>query len=314
MHPGDCALEWDDPRGQNPVAVECASTEDGVAEGFMVEFLAGVASEIWWAFPLAAVLWVVLRRATTVVRPAEATASSRDDSTRPAWLRAIGLVAAAAALWAFLLGLGLLITEVLAPVRDLDVAIIDGLVESRTEPLTVLAHIGDQIGNTPGIIAMVIIAGTVAHAVTRRWAPALVVVAAAVGETSIFLATQLAISRARPDVEQLAGEPATSSFPSGHVAATIVTYGCIALLVLAWSRGPVRVVAVAAAIVLPLLVAWARMYQGMHFPSDVLASFLFAPLWLAACWWAIRPQPRGETVRVGRAAALEAESAPAPAR
>ena len=42
--------------------------------------------------------------------------------------------------------------------------------------------------------------------------------------------------------------------------------------------------------------------------------FLFAPLWLAACWWAIRPQPRGETVRIGRAAAPDAEREPAPAR
>lgn len=277
----------------------------------MVEFLAGVAAEIGWAFPVAAVLWFLARRLTRIEAPAS---SAGAGAARPGWQRAVGLVAAAAALWAFLLGLGMLITTVLTPVRDLDVAIIEGLVESRTEPLTVLAHIGDQIGNTPGIIAMVIIAATVAHALTRRWAPALVLVAAAAGETSIFLATQLAISRARPDVEQLAGEPATSSFPSGHVAATIVTYGCIALLVLAWSRGAVRVVAVAAAIVLPLLVAWARMYQGMHFPSDVLASFLFAPLWLAACWWAIRPQPRGETVRIGRASATEVENDPAPAR
>ena len=277
----------------------------------MVEFLAGVAAEIGWAFPVAAVLWFLARRLTRIDA---STSSAGAGAARPGWQRAVGLVAAAAVLWAFLLGLGLLITTVLTPVRDLDVAIIEGLVESRTEPLTVLAHIGDLIGNTPGIIAMVIIAATVAHALTRRWAPALVVVAAAAGETSIFLTTQVAISRARPDVEQLAGEPATSSFPSGHVAATIVTYGCIALLVLTWSRSAVRVVAVAAAIVLPLLVAWARMYQGMHFPSDVLASFLFAPLWLTACWWAIRPQPRGETVRIGRAPATEVENDPAPAR
>ncbi|KQV26250.1 MULTISPECIES: phosphatase PAP2 family protein [unclassified Microcella] len=276
----------------------------------MIEFLAGVAAEIGWALPVAAVLWFIARRVTRI----ETTAgSTRTAATRPAWQRAVGLVGAAAALWGLLIGMGALITTVLAPVRDLDVAIIERLVESRTDPLTALAHIGDKIGNTPGIIAMVVISATVAHALTRRWAPALVVVAAAAGETSIFLATQVAISRARPDVEQLAGEPATSSFPSGHVAATIVTYGCIALLVLAWSRGAVRVVAVAAAIVLPLLVAWARMYQGMHFPSDVLASFLFAPLWLAVCWWAIRPQPRGETVRMGRAVA-DVENATPPAR
>nr|WP_304693129.1 phosphatase PAP2 family protein [Microcella sp.] len=280
----------------------------------MIEFLAGVAAEIGWAIPVAVVLWFIARRTTRIVPATTPTTTAREKSFLPGWQRAVGLVAAAAALWALMIGLGWLIATTLEPVRDMDVAIIEGLVASRTDPLTFLAHIGDQIGNTPGIIAMAIIAAAAAHGVTRRWSPALVVVAAAAGETSIFLATQLAISRARPDVEQLAGEPATSSFPSGHVAATIATYGCIALLVLAWSRSAVRVVAVTAAIALPLLVAWARMYQGMHFPSDVLASFLFAPLWLAACWWAIRPHPKGETVRIGRAADADVENAPAPAR
>src|SRR6478672_11476094 len=130
----------------------------------MVEFLAGVAAEIGWAFPVAAVLWFLARRLTRI----EASAGSAGaEAARPAWQRAVGLVAAAAVLWAFLLGLGLLITTVLTPVRDLDVAIIERLVESRTDPLTALAHIGDQIGNTPGIIAMVVIAATVAHALTR---------------------------------------------------------------------------------------------------------------------------------------------------
>lgn len=88
------------------------------------------------------------------------------------------------------------------------------------------------------------------------------------------------------------------------MAATIATYGCIALLVLAWSRSALRVAAVVAAIGLSLLVAWARLYQGMHFPSDVFASFIFAPLWLAACWWVFRPGPRAEIVRLGATTAL----------
>lgn len=263
----------------------------------MAEFLAEVAAEVLWAIPVAVALWFVARRLTTIVPSTKAVAESHGAAAPPAWQRALGLVAAAILLVALTVGLGWLVTTVLTPVRGLDVAIIEWLAANRTDSATLFAHIGDTIGNTPGIIAMVLIATTVAHAVTRRWAPALVVVAAAAGETSIFLATQLMISRPRPDVEQLAAEPATSSFPSGHVAATIVTYGCIALLMLTWSRGWLRFVAVAAAIGLCLAVAGTRLYQGMHFPSDVLASFVFAPLWLAACWWAFRPQPGGESAR-----------------
>lgn len=280
----------------------------------MAEFLVEIATEMGWAIPVAIVLWFLARRWTTLVPAADASPVSRSRSTRAAWQRAIGLGAAAAALVAILIGLGSLITSVLTPVRDLDTAIIDGFVETRSEPATFFALVFDAVGDTPGIIAIVLIAATVAHAVTRRWAPALIIVVATAGETAIFLATQLAISRPRPDVEQLAAEPATSSFPSGHVAATIAAYGCIALVVLAWSRGGLRAVAVIAAVGLPLAVAWSRMYQGMHFPSDVLASFVFAPLWLAACWWAFRPIPGGERVRFGGASDREPRDATEPAR
>lgn len=277
----------------------------------MMEFLAEVAAQVGWTIPVAIVLWFLARRLTTIVPSTEASAPA-GEPTRPAGQRAFGLLGAAAALLAMTVALGWLVTRALPPVRDADAAVIDWLVAQRTDAATVVAHIFDTVGNTPGIIAAILIAATVAHAVTRRWAPALVLIAAAVGETSIFLAAQSTISRARPDVAQLAAEPATSSFPSGHVAASIVTYGCIALLVLVWTRGPLRVVVIVAAVSVPLAVAWARMYQGMHFPSDVLGSFVFAPLWLAACWWAFRPSLRGERVRWGSAGREGAER-PAPA-
>lgn len=276
----------------------------------MAEFFAEVAASVWWAFPVAIVLWFLARRLTTIVLLTESIAARDDISARPAWQRAIGLFGAGALVVALTIGLGWLITRVLVPVRELDAAIIEWFGAGRTDPASFLARIIDPIGNTPGIIAAVIIAATVAHAVTRRWAPALVIIVATAGETSIFLVAQLVISRARPDIEFLAGEPATSSFPSGHVAATIATYGCIALLVFSWARGPLRVVAVAVAIGPPLAMAWTRLYQGLHYPSDVLGSFIFAPLWLAACWWAFRPSPRGESVRLGPTGAGSAPTEP----
>lgn len=254
----------------------------------MAAFLLEVAIEVAWAVPVAIVLWIIARRVTTRHSPETSTASPA-KTVRPGWQRAVGLVAAAVVLWALMVGLGWLITRALAPVRDLDVAIIEWFEVHRTGGATTLARIIDPIGNTPGIVATVLIAASVAHALTRRWSPPLVIVAAAAGETSIFLATQLTISRARPAVEYLAGEPSTSSFPSGHVAATIATYGCIALLVMSWSQSRWRVVAVVVAIALSLAMAWARLYQGLHFPSDVIGSYIFAPLWLVACWWAFRP-------------------------
>ena len=274
----------------------------------MGEFLGLIAGQVGWAIPVGVVLWFVARRITSVVPSPAAAAETSSEPRRPTWHRALALLAIAAMVWALAVGLGWLITRVLSPVRDLDVAIIDWFGANRTDPATAVALAIDHIGDTPGIIVAMLIAAPVAHAVTRRWAPALVLVAAPAGETLIFLAAQFTISRARPDIEHLAVEPVTSSFPSGHVAATLVMYGCLALLITSWSTSPARFAAIGIAIVLPLAVAWARMYQGMHFPSDVLVSLTFASLWLGACWWAFSPGAHGATIRFGKQPSDQLES------
>lgn len=278
----------------------------------MGAFLAEIAIRVVWAIPVGIVLWFVARRLSSVVPSQGLAPESSTDRIRPAWQRAVGLLVAAVLVWALAVGLGWLITRVLSPVRDLDVAIIDWFGAHRTDAATTLALAIDYVGDTPGIVAALLIAAPIAHALTRRWAPALVLVLAAAGETAIFLVVQSVISRARPDIEHLAVEPATSSFFSGHVAATFATYSCLALLVISWGRSPVRFAAISVAIVLPLAVAWSRMYQGMHFPSDVLVSLIIAPIWLVACWWALRPGPHGESVRFGTRA--PSEELPTPPR
>jgi undecaprenyl-diphosphatase len=277
----------------------------------MGEFLAEIAGRVVWAVPVGVVLWFVARRLSSVVPSPTGVPASSTGQHRPAWQRAAGLLVAAVLVWALAVALGWLITSVLGPVRDLDVAIIDWFGTNRTDAVTAVAFAIDFVGDTPGIVAALLITAPVAHALTRRWAPAFVLVLAAAGETSIFLVAQFVIRRARPEVEHLAVEPVTSSFFSGHVAATFATYACLALLVISWGRSPVRFAAIGVALVLPLAVAWSRMYQGMHFPSDVLVSLVVAPLWLAACWWALQPGPRGESVRFGpRARAEELAATP----
>jgi membrane-associated phospholipid phosphatase len=72
----------------------------------------------------------------------------------------------------------------------------------------------------------------------------------------------------------------TSSFPSGHTAAAVALYGCIAILVFwIYSRRPATRVAVVVLCCIPV-VGMSRLYRGMHYPSDVLAGALTGGLWL----------------------------------
>lgn len=94
--------------------------------------------------------------------------------------------------------------------------------------------------------------------------------------TSIFF--KHLVSRQRPNpsllADPLSPETGFTSFPSGHVAFTVALV-CGFYLLLRKTRW-VRLVVIAGAL-LALVVAWSRVYVGVHYPSDVLASFLVAP-------------------------------------
>jgi undecaprenyl-diphosphatase len=75
------------------------------------------------------------------------------------------------------------------------------------------------------------------------------------------------------------------SFPSGHTAAAVALYGGIAIVLAMRSRRK----AYAATwwiilLIIPIAVAISRVYRGMHYPSDVAASFLGA----FGCLWILR--------------------------
>lgn len=73
-------------------------------------------------------------------------------------------------------------------------------------------------------------------AVTRMWRPALFLAVALVGEVVMFLAVVAIVDRTRPDVSRLDGQLPTSSYPSGHLAATLCLYAPAAILVLTWTH------------------------------------------------------------------------------
>lgn len=94
-------------------------------------------------------------------------------------------------------------------------------------------------------------------------------------------AVKAMVGRPRPMIVPHLTEAGGQSFPSGHSFNAAVVFIAIALAFAAMSpRRAVRWTLVAGAMALTLLIAFSRVWLGVHFPSDVTAG------WLGGAGWA----------------------------
>ncbi|MFF1383467.1 phosphatase PAP2 family protein [Arthrobacter sp. NPDC058288] len=207
------------------------------------------------------------------------TASSGSAETRPVMLKlpqARHWIIAAILLGAAVLVLGLTV-QFLPGESVVELGVDQDLSRHHAAVLTAAAMVLNvAFGPLFGVGAIALIAVTVLL-VRKSVADAIGfgVVAASGWAASEFF--KLIIRRDRPNpgmlFDPLAPETGSNSFPSGHVSFAI-TLG-FALYCLAretrWARP-----AAAAGVVLAPVVAWSRLYIGVHYPTDVAASFLAA--------------------------------------
>ena len=86
---------------------------------------------------------------------------------------------------------------------------------------------------------------------------------------------------------------ATASFPSGHAGIAVAFYGGLALIILRTVTQRGLAIALASlCFAVPVLVAVTRLYRGMHFPTDLLGSWLLAGIWITVVVATLLPRRR----------------------
>jgi membrane-associated phospholipid phosphatase len=201
------------------------------------------------------------------------------------------LLICAVVLVAVLVGIGWLLAKVFSAdaVGQGDADVSRWVAGERSPGLNDVTAVTTEIGGTLTITILAVLSVAVAALVWRRWREPMLVAVAVAGEVAIFLVVTMLVDRKRPPVPHLDEAPPTSSFPSGHTAATIVLWGALAVLASERARSAlVRGLFLTLAVLLPLLVASSRMYRGMHYLSDVLGGALLGGLWLVASVRGIR--------------------------
>ena len=100
------------------------------------------------------------------------------------------------------------------------------------------------------------------------------------GGLALDLALKYAFHRARPQ-PYFGAAPLSYSFPSGHALCSFCFYFVLAGLIAARTRSLfLRVAAGIAAAVLVMAIGLSRIYLGVHYPSDVIAGYLAAAVWV----------------------------------
>jgi undecaprenyl-diphosphatase len=125
-------------------------------------------------------------------------------------------------------------------------------------------------------------------AMTRRRSEAAGYASAALSGWALYGLLKYLFQRARPHVipRLMRGGGGWYAFPSGHAMLAPLVFGLGALIWSApWPSGR-RVALLGAAALLSLLIAFSRVYLGMHWPSDVIGGLLVGTGWAALwVWW-----------------------------
>ena len=204
--------------------------------------------------------------------------ASRSRSRRPLVSGAAVGTAGYVVVTAVLVGLGLALTRTAidGPVGRWDASVSRWFFEHRTPRLDELTEWGSWLGDTFTVVGIAAVAVAIL-AIGRHWAHIAFLVGALVMEVTSFVTTTFLIDRERPTVPHLDEGPPTSSFPSGHFAASIVLFVGLALITTSLVHNKfVRALVWIFAIALPIAVGLSRLYRGMHHPTDLIGSLIGA--------------------------------------
>lgn len=193
----------------------------------------------------------------------------------------LGVVLFAGAAWMF----GGIAEDVVTddPLTVIDTIIAKWLHEHSVWWLTAFAAFVSRLHEWTGIAALTILL-IFYLCWKRQWQWAVKVACTVAGGMLLNVLLKLIFHRARPSFSEIAATLQTYSFPSGHVMAAMLIYGVMAAYVAArLSAWRWRVLAVLVALALVGLVAFSRMYLGVHYLSDVLAASAAGIAWFALC-------------------------------
>ncbi len=168
----------------------------------------------------------------------------------------------------------------------LDIEILQAVALHRDATVTSIAEILTTAGSFPLLAPL-----SVAAVLLRRWnrpADDIALVVIAAGSAALPWLVKLIVARPRPTFEHLQ-QLSSLSFPSEHTTQAAAIYLTIAILLSKGLNRGLRQLVIVLALLIAVVVAWSRVYLGVHYPSDVAAGLVLGWSWALLVFHWARP-------------------------
>jgi undecaprenyl-diphosphatase len=171
--------------------------------------------------------------------------------------------------------------------RALDLRLMLALAPHRPAWCTYVMRIASFLGSGAVEIPLALLFSLRLAAIRRR-PEAAGYASATLSGWALYGLLKFLFQRARPHVipRLMSGGGGWYAFPSGHASLAPLVFGLGALIWSAPWPAARRLALVAAVSVLSLLIAFSRVYIGVHWPTDALGGLLMGTGWAALwVWW-----------------------------
>lgn len=161
-----------------------------------------------------------------------------------------------------------------------DIAIQKIILDTRIDFLNDFFRILTDLGDTKVMAILAIVAAIIFSTKKYYWHSIGILLSVGVAEI-VSIVLKIIIGRHRPPHETALVITDSASFPSGHTITAIAFYGFLIYFFNKETKNKsAKNILTALCILIILLAGFARVYLGVHWPSDILASYILGILWL----------------------------------
>jgi undecaprenyl-diphosphatase len=180
-------------------------------------------------------------------------------------------------------GLGRLASEVIeGDTMRFDLAARNTIHAHATPALTTAMIVVSAAGQAYVIFPLTVVIGAAFWHLGHKYRAVIFAIAMS-GALAIELMLKLAFHRERPTTFFDYPPPRSYSFPSGHALFSVVFFGTLAALISPglhekWKKA----ILWTAAAFMAAVIGFSRVYLGVHYPTDVIAGYAAALVWVLA--------------------------------